>query len=298
GGFSASLHELGLGWMPSSVSAKSNIVTSQGSVAAVLGNLRHNLGEQQGLVLLCVLLIVVARTVSTPLPPAERWVGAAMSASIVLHMCFGQFGWFNRYELYILTPAFLVALVLVRAPLTAALRTPRALLVGAMVTMILTFAGLPYWIGHLTSPLAAYNVYQQQYQMHRFVTEHYQGPVAVNDLGWVAYRNDQHVLDFWGLGSREALDLRRASTDTGWMNALADRHDVQVVIIYERWFGPLPPEWHRVGVLILDGPRISLGDSVVSFFARDDATRDQVIPLLEQFRDTLPPGVQLGVAER
>jgi hypothetical protein len=34
--------------------------------------------------------------------------------------------------------------------------------------------------------------------VHRFAVE-YSEPVAVIDLGWVTYRNDEYVLDLWGL---------------------------------------------------------------------------------------------------
>ena len=39
--------------------------------------------------------------------------------------------------------------------------------------------------------------------MRRFVLEHVKAPVAVNDVGLVAYRNPYMVLDLIGLGSEE-----------------------------------------------------------------------------------------------
>ena len=38
------------------------------------------------------------------------------------------------------------------------------------------------------------NIYYQQQQMHRFAADYYKGNVAVNDLGWVAYKNDNYKM--------------------------------------------------------------------------------------------------------
>jgi hypothetical protein len=57
-----------------------------------------------------------------------------------------------------------------------------------------------YVKGTLETPLAGRGVYEQQYQMHRFAVEFYKRPVAVNDLGWVSYRNPNYV--FGPLGAR------------------------------------------------------------------------------------------------
>ena len=44
-------------------------------------------------------------------------------------------------------------------------------------------------------------------------------PVAVNDLGWVAWRNDEYVLDLWGLASLQALEARRTYVESAWIEA-------------------------------------------------------------------------------
>ncbi|MDX1696293.1 MAG: hypothetical protein R3208_21185, partial [Ketobacteraceae bacterium] len=62
------------------------------------------------------------------------------------------------------------------------------------------FAGAPYVVNLVTVPIASNNIYQQQYQMHRFAVEYYNKPLAVNDLGYVSYNNDNYVLDLWGAG--------------------------------------------------------------------------------------------------
>ncbi len=64
----------------------------------------------------------------------------------------------------------------------------------------------------LATPLAMNNLYERQYQMGRFARDHWRAPVAVNDPGWVSYRNPNYVLDLGGLASLEA----RRSRAMGW----------------------------------------------------------------------------------
>ena len=83
--------------------------------------------------------------------------------------------------------------------------------------MILTYSDPGYLLVTTQTPAAALSIHEQQHQMHRFATRYFPHPVAVNDLGWVAYDNDQRVLDLWGLGSEAARRLTRQSgrtTDT------------------------------------------------------------------------------------
>lgn len=76
--------------------------------------------------------------------------------------------------------------------------------------------------------------------MHRFAVDYYGKPVAVNDLGYVSFRNDHYVLDLAGLGSLRALACREKGCGPNWMNALAKAHDVDLAMIYPDWFRSTP----------------------------------------------------------
>jgi hypothetical protein len=144
-----------------------------------------------------------------------------------------------------------------------------------------------------TTPLASNNIYEQQYQMHRFVSEYYQAPVAVNDLGWVSYRNDNYVLDLVGLASKQAFELRRKRNDSEWMDRLAKEHDVKLVMIYD-WFPiHIPKNWVSIGKLYLGKKKMTPAGSVVTFYALDAETFSRTKRLLVKFRETLPKGVRL-----
>lgn len=60
------------------------------------------------------------------------------------------------------------------------------------------------------TPLAASDLYEQQYQMARLAQSFYRRAVAVNDLGLVAHGNNNYALDLWGLGSEQVRKARTA----------------------------------------------------------------------------------------
>ena len=114
--------------------------------------------------------------------------------------------------------------------------------------------------------------------------------MAVVDLGRVAYQNDHYVLDLWGLASPEALSARRSANDPEWMNDLAQAHNVHLAMIYDFRFRTLPGSWQPVGRLVTgkDGE----ARNEVAFYALDKDTAAQLIPLLDSFTGSLPPGVE------
>jgi hypothetical protein len=70
-------------------------------------------------------------------------------------------------------------------------------------------------------PLASTNIHIQQAQMARFVADYWRQPVAVNDLGLVAYRGGEYTLDLWGLASQEARIARPSRARDGWSGSSA-----------------------------------------------------------------------------
>jgi hypothetical protein len=143
-------------------------------------------------------------------------------------------------------------------------------------------------------PLSSRNIYEQQFQMHRFAVEFHKKPVAVNDLGWVAYRNDQYVLDLRGLASIEALRRRSHPEEgSGWMDSIARVRDVELAMIYDRWLKHrIPSSWVRLGALRLGHPRVSVADAEVAFYAtREDAVAG-LSSELRAFESSLPPKVR------
>jgi hypothetical protein len=290
GGFCLFLHHLGLPMLPSSVLVKSAAARSPGMVQAALGlggTLAHNLASY-GAPQLCTALALLWAGATAK---AERQIALFATLPVLAHFLAGAFGWFGRYEIYVLALGW-GAVIAVHAPSLA----------KWLAGPFMPFAALPaLWLGmhagyaNVTAltPLAARDIHLQQFQMHRFVTGWWKAPVAVSDLGWVSFGNDAYVLDLGGLGSEAArVGSQQSGGDPAWMEALAQRHGVKLAITYADRFARLPSAWVPVAQLILAGRPVIVRNTV-TFYATTPVAIPELREALAKFAPTLPAGVDL-----
>jgi len=147
-----------------------------------------------------------------------------------------------------------------------------------------------------TTPLAARNIALQQHETHRFVAECWRKPVAVNDLGWVSFRNDAYVLDLWGLGSEEARKAR-AGNAPGWVGRLVTEHGVEAAILYPDWFPGLPPEWVRLGVIGYTERSVTPYAPAATVFATRPEAAEALRTCLRQLSDSGPAGLFVQILD-
>jgi hypothetical protein len=227
--------------------------------------------------------------------PVNRRLIIFAAAIAAAHVLFGAYGSLFRYEGYLFLTLAAIAANIYREPLVRFTRRP--LLVDAGATLALLATPLGYFVNFppVANPLAARNIYRQQFQMHRFATEFLRAPVAVNDLGRVAYQNPRYVLDLFGLASEEAR-LARQTNNPQLLAALADRKGVTVAMVYRAWFTRLvPPEWAPVARLRLAGKKVSAAEAEVSFYAIRPTELASIAAVLEAFRAALPAGATLDI---
>ena len=264
-----------------------------GVVGLAASTLRTNLESSQGALLALAIPILAAVLLDRTRDAGDRSLAAVVITAIAIHLCFGKTGGFGRPESYIWGAAILTNVHLHKNLLNRITLSLGHWRSAVVLAVVLTVACLPYTSIALLTPLASNNIYEQQYQMHRFATEYVDDVVAVNDLGYVPYGNPHYVLDLAGLASREALIGRSQDGDDGWMQRLADRYGVKVVMIYDDWFESIPESWTRVGELRLGKPRISPSRSVVSIYVVNKADSGHVRELLARFASTVPHGVEV-----
>ena len=292
--YSAFLHCSGLPLLPASVLSKSALFgTSIG--AAVVGQTLRSLGNVQGAILLALLPLLGWLAMAKRERPHRDMVVLTM---VVLagQLLGGRVGGNGRYETHALA---LASVVLVRTlPETVGAigcrgsRRRIAWLTAAGAFLVAS----PYLVRLVLTPVGCHDIYQQHTQVHRFVTLHHRGPIGVNDLGRISYRNPYPVLDFYGLGSEEARRLR-ATNRPGWMEDLARRHGVPLLVVYEDFFGSaIPSSWIRVATMRSSGLRLSAARDTVTFFAVDEVAADHARRSLRAFAPNLPPDVVLAVA--
>jgi hypothetical protein len=308
GGFSAFLVSLGLPPLPSSILSKSDVVAS--GVGSATSGLFHTIGQNAldmdlipaGALLLAIGVAAAARCVLELPAKPWRWTSQGLMALLLAcligaHAVAGRFGWLDRYEDYALLGTALMGICLMREPIRRTLsnKKRRLVLSCAAAGALLVFCS-PYLRSTWLVPFYANNIYEQQFQMHRFVNGFYRAPVAVNDLGLVSYHNPNFVLDLGGLASEEARILRSGDADADDYRAFVDRNGVHLVIIYDEWFeDQIPASWVKVASMDLSRECVSSNQKEVQFYATDASTAGKLRPELESFSSGLPPGVKLAI---
>jgi hypothetical protein len=299
--YAASMVWRGLPLLPSSVLLKARIAEAAyehtSALSAIVDNLLASLISPYGRRLI---LLGLAMSGCAWWQRADRKalvVGGTVVAAISAHLAFGQYNWFYRYEVYIIALAGLALLWSV-AQLKPRL-DPRAWAVTRIaLVLLLAFVGMPYVSAALVTPFAARNMYEQQYQMGRFAQAFYQHPVAVNDLGLVAYKNPNFVLDLWGLGSEPVRKAKLAGQyGPAQMAALAFEHRVDLVMIYDSWFRDgVPRSWTKVAVLHTN--LVTAAGADVAFYRTPTADADELTRALAAFAAALPPRDSLEILAR
>jgi hypothetical protein len=218
---------------------------------------------------------------------------------ILLHLQFASVGWFFRYEAYLVALG-LSALACNLLDLMAwEGRLPRIVLV--VIAAAIFVIGKPMAVRGVAALTgfrnASYNVFEQQYQMAKFLNRYYNGAsIAANDVGAINFINDLHCLDLVGLANREVFRLKRVHAyDTEAMESLADRAHVRIAMVYKTWFdgkrGPkIPAGWELVGEWRVTDNGF-LGGDTVGFYAAGPQETEYLARSLESFSPQLPQTV-------
>lgn len=271
-----------------------SVVSKLSGEAGLAGHLLGMLGTAPGAVL--AVLSLVALVLAVTLPRGDRGgqaLGIVAALGGFAHLAFGRVGWMDRYEHYALL--FVAGAVVWLVPRMGEGTLPKAALgicVACLGLLTVVYQG-NFGARGQWAPQA---IHLQQGQMARFARD-LDAPVAVNDIGRVAYGNPNYVLDLWGLSSPAALSARLEGAAPGWAGPIAADRGVEVAMIYEDWVGDaVAPDWTRLGRLRLDVPAGMLGARDVAFYATRPADAARLKARLEEFSATLPPGASFQFA--
>lgn len=216
--------------------------------------------------------------------------------------------WFYRYEAYLVALGIVACGAALRGVLdVGALRRGGAMLLVqfAACALLLSLSLVSLMKRSIVSigrtPQATTNIYQQQYQMARFLRDYYQGSaIAANDIGAVNYLADLECLDLWGLATTEVARAKREGRyNTQRIRELAEAKRARIAVVYDSWldeYGGAPPEWTPVGRWRIPN-NVVCRDDTVTFYAVQPSETDYLIESLRMFGPRLPEGVgQLGIS--
>lgn len=221
-----------------------------------------------------------------------------LTGCTVLHLALAATGWLYRYEAYLVMMALvLIPVVFCRADLRS--WWPERgewygrSLVGVVFFALLFPLVLRSAAAYSNIRQACVNIYQQQYQMARFLAKYHQGDaVAANDIGAISFFAPIRTVDLWGLGSIEVARSKKGGYWTpDFLDSLVRKRGVSVVVVYDEWFDPaLLRRWHKVASWTVR-ENVILGGDTVSFYAINDADVPVLARQLKAFESQLPAGV-------
>lgn len=248
-------------------------------------------------------LLLAALVLATVAWWRRNWDAGAVVLIAFAGMLVGHFllvsdeGLFLRYDAYLVLVGVVVMAVGVAHLLPGSIHRRQVVLV-APVLGVVALVGLIAFVNRFQIirndyPMlaATNNIYNQQYQMGRFLDRYYTGEtVAVHDIGAVNYLADLQAVDIWGLGSLPVAEARIA--DQYQLHQLeALTAGAEIAVVYRHWLRDLvkgyPEGWVEVGKWGTPNV-VVLGGQVVTFYALQPGAVGPLRENLRDFRNELP----------
>lgn len=167
----------------------------------------------------------------------------------------------------------------------------------ALVLIVFYSAALIYKLSDTGKIIiASENIYDQQFQMSRFIGRYYpEERIALNDIGVVNYFNEIRCTDLIGIGSNDITkDKLEGRFSKERIDQITVSGKVKIAFLYDSWFsdfGGLPSEWRKAGEWKIRNNFIC-GDEKVSIYAIETVEKEKLCESLKAFSIELPESVE------
>jgi hypothetical protein len=246
---------------------------------------------------LLIILPLIFLLFAEPLKKSVRYsyVLVMLIFCTFLQLVLAATGWFYRYEAYLMLCSCYIVPVIVyryRGELTGRLR-PYPLAAGFILLMLFLPMCARSFTAFRKASLACANIYDQQFQMARFLHAYYDDQVvAVNDIGAVSFYKNEKNLDLWGLANFKIARSKKDNYCTpAFLDSMARSEHAGIAIIFDVWFSDtLRAKWNKVATWTIPN-NVICEDATVSFYAIDKNKTEQLKEDLQHFQASLPKGV-------
>lgn len=236
--------------------------------------------------ILIVACLVAYDRIKRGLYDRDFYIISIFIVTAFFHSVFAQFGWFFRYEAYLIViSVFHLLKMLLQEFNWREWRSPATLIVSVFTIVMCSNLVLRVFNAQRKTAGAIHNIYDQQYQMGKFVQEYYNGEaVAANDIGAISYFGNIKTLDLWGLANNEVTKARKDNYyTTAFLRELVKKNDTRLIIIYDSWFKKdISQDWVKVARWYLPY-NVICGDDMVTFYAPDSTSADTLKQNLLQY---------------
>ena len=224
-------------------------------------------------------------------------------SGMALHLQIASVGWSERYLIYLIFSGSIISVINLSVIYGAEKHNFKFLdnrisRVSALLVLIIILSpALQHGMKSLnTIKTVCVNIYEQQYQMSRFLTQYYKGmSIAVCDIGLTGYSSQTNIIDIYGLANLEAATAKyKKCYDTQKISNILINNNVPIAVIYDIRFGgaeSMPGYWIKCAEWKIDN-NIVCYDDRVSFYAKDSITALELKHNLILFSDELPGTVK------
>ena len=295
-------------FLPNSVLVKSEAAQfSIGGMATALGNILQQkfLFAYQGISLLAtqklLLLLPLCLLAAINYLKEKRsytYILVILTGTVFLHIALADTGKFYRYEAYLICLSLpVIFMVLFQWGRT---QSKRLTLISRLVFLfILILLLLPVVLRSVIAlsktRQSCINIYEQQYQMGRFLkTFHNNEVVAAYDIGAISYFTNCRIVDLWGLANIEVARSKKGGYWTApFLDSLVRSKGGRMAIIYDSWIGSsIPPSWQKIGSWTIQN-NVVCGDDTVFFYSVDSTRAAPLKKNLLDYQKMLPATVQV-----
>jgi hypothetical protein len=248
---------------------------------------------------LLIILPLAYLLLAGPLQKAARHSYALMMLVVAafLQLTLAATGWFYRYEAYLVLCTIYILLVLLYQYKGVLMPRLRVYPVAGVFLLFALFLPTVYRSAAAFSKAtrACLNIYDQQYQMAKFLHDYYDDQVvAVNDIGAVSFFKKEKNIDLWGLANIKVARSKKENYCTpAFLDSLSRSEKAGVAIVFDSWFSDsLLSKWDKVATWTIPD-NVICQDSTVTFYAIDRSKTGELRSKLEQYQPSLPYGVHV-----
>lgn len=214
----------------------------------------------------------------------------------IIHLTFAKTGWVYRYEAYIVVIGlFGLAINILNHLLYGDYKLKKALYAVSIVLVIA--CGIRSYTSIIEFNTMSVNIYEQQYQMSRFLNTYYNDKsIVLGDIGATTYFTNIRLLDLVALGTIESLQLKiDKKFDSEAISELANKKNCQIAIIYKEAFKDYIPEnWIEVGSWKINN-NIGCYMDKVTFFATSGDNMLSLTENLIKFKNEMPTDIMVDI---
>ncbi|HTJ51151.1 MAG TPA: hypothetical protein VL443_16940 [Cyclobacteriaceae bacterium] len=218
--------------------------------------------------------------------------------AVLFHLEFARVGWAYRYEAYLMALGILVLAMHSKETLAVIyerLNLQQRLVAGSLIMIMTIPIAARGAVSLIKSPVASKNIYEQQFQMGRFLKIHYnRQSVLAADIGAINFLADLACLDFIGLGSIEIAKARREGRfDQAFVKNIVDQKGIRIAVVYDYEFIQNQSGWKKVAEWKISDNKVAASDNV-SFYAIHENEVEPLLSNLRSFERELPPTVKVS----